>query len=158
MFCWGCIGFVAGLLVKAGIFGPIGKEQPQKNGKRRKPIRLCIYGLASGFAYGWVMNLFYIIGYVRPLTWQTVAAAYVSSFFFDLSHGICTMLVLYFVGEAWIRKLLRIKRKFGLTGEERSYVMPPGRHEEEGTTNHRNKTGREALSGRRFHHPCSGWD
>ena len=78
------------------------------------------------------MNLFYIIGYVRPLTWQTVAAAYVSSFFFDLSHGICTMLVLYFVGEAWIRKLLRIKRKFGLTGEERSYVMPPGRHEEEG--------------------------
>ena len=133
MFCWGCIGFVAGLLVKAGIFGPIGKEQPQKNGKRKKPIRLCIYGLASGFAYGWVMNLFYIIGYVRPLTWQTVAAAYVSSFFFDLSHGICTMLVLYFVGEAWIRKLLRIKRKFGLTGEERSYVMPPGRHEEEGT-------------------------
>ena len=73
MFCWGCIGFVAGLLVKAGIFGPIGKEQPQKNGKRKKPIRLCIYGLASGFAYGWVMNLFYIIGYVRPLTWQTVA-------------------------------------------------------------------------------------
>lgn len=133
MFCWGCIGFVAGLLVKAGIFGPIGKEQPQKNGKRKKSIRLCIYGLASGFAYGWVMNLFYIIGYVRPLTWQTVAAAYVSSFFFDLGHGICTMLVLYFVGEAWIRKLLRIKRKFGLTGEERSYVMPPGRHEEEGT-------------------------
>ena len=41
------------------------------------------------------MNLYYILGYIRPITWQTVAAAYVSSFFFDLSHGVCTFLVLW---------------------------------------------------------------
>lgn len=124
MFCWGCIGFLAGLLYRAGIFGPVGRTQADERGRRKKPWALCLYGLLSGFGYGWVMNLYYIIGYIRPVTWQTVGAAYVSSFFFDLSHGVCTAMVLYLVGESWVRKLLRIRKKFGLTGEERRYVMP----------------------------------
>lgn len=125
MFCWGCIGFLAGLLYRAGLFGPVGKTAAEPDGKRRKPYALCIYGFLSGFGYGWVMNLYFIVGFVRPLTWQTMAAAYVSSFFFDLSHGICTAMVLWLVGEPWVRKLLRIRRKFGLTGEDRRYEMPP---------------------------------
>lgn len=125
MFCWGCLGFAAGILYRLGIFGPVGTEKMTAGKKRRKPYALCIYGLASGFAYGWVMNLYYLVGYVRPLTWKTIGAAYVSSFFFDLSHGICTAMVLWIVGEVWVRKLLRIRKKFGLTGEERRYVMPP---------------------------------
>lgn len=131
MFCWGCIGFLAGLLYRTGIFGPVGREEADEKGRRRRPYALCLYGFLSGFGYGWVMNLYYIIGYIRPLTWQTIAAAYVSSFFFDLSHGICTAMVLWLVGEAWTRKLLRIKKKFGLAGEERRYVMPPSRRPEE---------------------------
>lgn len=129
MFCWGCIGFLAGLLYRAGLFGPVGRRMPGEKGRRRKPAALCIFGLLSGFGYGWVMNLYYIIGYISPLTWQAVGAAYLSSFFFDLSHGVCTMLVLWFVGEDWVRKLLRIKRKFGLMGEARRYEMPPSRAE-----------------------------
>lgn len=124
MFCWGCIGFLAGILYRIGIFGPVGRTGADECGRRRKPCALCLYGLLSGFGYGWVMNLYYIIGYVRPLTWQTIGAAYVSSFFFDLSHGVCTAMVLWLVGDAWVRKLLRIRKKFGLTGEERRYVMP----------------------------------
>lgn len=125
MFCWGCIGFLAGVLYRVGAFGPVGRAQTDDGGKRRKPYLLCAYGLFSGFAYGWVMNLYYLVGYVRPLTWQTVTAAYLSSFFFDLSHGVCTALVLWLVGDAWVRKLLRIRKKFGLTGEQKRYVMPP---------------------------------
>lgn len=124
MFCWGCIGFLAGLFYRAGVFGPVGRTQADEHGRRKKPWALCLYGLLSGFGYGWVMNLYYIIGYIRPVTWQTVGAAYVSSFFFDLSHGVCTAMVLYLVGESWVRKLLRIRKKFGLTGEECRYVMP----------------------------------
>lgn len=127
MFCWGCLGFLAGILYRMGVFGTVGTEKMSAGKKRRKPYALCIYGLLSGFAYGWVMNLYYLIGYVRPLTWQTVVAAYVSSFFFDLSHGICTAMVLWLVSEAWVRKLLRIRKKFGLAGEEKSYVMLPSR-------------------------------
>ena len=73
-----------------------------------------MFGLLSGFGYGWVMNLYYIIGYINPITWQSVAAAYVSSFFFDLSHGVCTFLVLWALGGPWIKKLNRVKVKFGL--------------------------------------------
>ena len=67
---------------------------------------------------------FYIVGWVDPINWKTVAAAYASSFVFDLSHGICTALVLWFAAEPWVRKLLRVKHKFGLMQEE-SCSMPP---------------------------------
>ena len=72
-------------------------------------------------------NLFYLIGYISPINWKTIGAVYLSSFFFDLSHGVCTFLVLWAVGEPWTRKLNRVKVKFGLTGEDRHYTMPPGR-------------------------------
>ena len=75
------------------------------------------------------MNLYFIIGYVSPLTWQTVGAAYLSSFFFDFCHGLCTFLVLWALGDPWVRKLERIQIKFGLTAEERNYVLPPSTFE-----------------------------
>ena len=90
----------------------------------RAPLGLCFWGLASGFVYGWIMNLYYILGYIRPITWQTVAAAYVSSFFFDLSHGVCTFLVLWALASPWSRKLERVKEKFGLVAEQKNYTMP----------------------------------
>jgi len=71
------------------------------------------------------MDLFFTIGYVDPITWQTVGAAYISSFTFDLSHGVCTFLVLWALGDPWTRKLERIKVKFGLVAESRNYVLPP---------------------------------
>lgn len=80
------------------------------------------------------MNLYYIIGWVRPFSWKAAGAAYVSSFFFDLSHGVCTALVLWLVGEPWVRKLLRIKKKFGLIGEARRYELPPASRAPEGET------------------------
>ena len=125
MFCWGLLGFLAGLLGRMGLFGPVGRTAADEKGKRKKPVALCIYGFAGGFLYGWIMNIYYIIGWVRPFSWKAAGAAYVSSFFFDLSHGICTALVLLLVGEAWVRKLLRIRKKFGLTGEVRRYELPP---------------------------------
>lgn len=36
------------------------------------------------------------------------------AFFFDLSHGVCTFLVLWALGTPWIKKLNRVKVKFGL--------------------------------------------
>ena len=154
MFSWGMIGFIAGLLQNAGAFGKIQAtgavrknvfkaplwdrifpEQTKRGDllayarsiTGRAPLRLCLFGLATGFGYGWFMNLFYLIGYISPINWKTIGAVYLSSFFFDLSHGVCTFLVLWAVGEPWTRKLNRVKVKFGLTGEDRHYTMPPGR-------------------------------
>ena len=147
MFTWGLVGFLAGVLNNAGVFKRDSKEHftspfwtricPENTNRGdllyftrqltdHAPMRLCIYGLLSGFLYGWIMNLYFIIGFIDPINWASIGAAYVSSFFFDFSHGVCTFLVLWALGDPWIRKLERIKTKFGLTGEERRYVLPEG--------------------------------
>lgn len=125
MFSWGMIGFLAGLFYKAGFLGKVGTTAADEYGRRRKPIRLCVFGFFAGFFFGWFMNLYHIIGYVSPITWQAVLATYASSFFVDVSHGVCTSMILWLVGDLWVRKLLRIKKKFGLDGEYHHYVMPP---------------------------------
>lgn len=125
MFSWGMIGFLAGLFYKAGLFGKVGTIGANEHGKRKKPVLLCVFGFFAGVLFGWIMNLYHIIGYVSPITWKAVLATYASSFYFDISHGVCTALVLWLVGDLWVRKLLRIKKKFGLDGEYHHYVMPP---------------------------------
>lgn len=152
MFCWGLIGFLTGLMKNAGLFSTVGHVTKQPKSRfvsprwdrlcppdttrgdllafvrqttERAPTGLCLWGLATGFVYGWIMNVQFIFGYVNPITWQTVAAAYVSSFFFDLSHGVCTFLVLWALASPWSRKLERVKEKFGLVAERDNYVMPP---------------------------------
>ena len=124
MFSWGMMGLLAGILYRIGVLGSVGTEGADREGKRKKPVRLCVFGFLCGFLYGWIMDLYYIVGWVDPINWKTVAAAYASSFVFDLSHGICTALVLWFAAEPWVRKLLRVKHKFGLMQEE-SCSMPP---------------------------------
>ena len=118
MFSWGIVGFLTGTLYRTGIFGTVGQAATDEEGKRKKPILLCVAGFLFSVLYGWIMNLQYILGYVRPFSLQAVAAAYLSSAWFDISHGICTTLVLWVAAEPWVRKLSRIKRKFGLDGEE----------------------------------------
>lgn len=150
MFTWGLVGFLAGILQNAGVFKGRSRRHfaaqwwdrlcPENTNRGdllhfvrqltdHAPLRLCLYGFLSGFLYGWIMNLYFIIGYVSPLTWQTIGAAYLSSFFFDFCHGLCTFLVLWALGDPWVRKLERIKIKFGLTAEERNYVLPPSTFE-----------------------------
>ena len=114
MFSWGMIGLVTGLLYRIGVFGTVGQVQTDEHGKRKKPVRLCVFGFFCGIAYGWFMNLQYIIGYVDPVNWKTIGLAYAQSLYFDISHGVCTALVLYLAAEPWTRKLMRIRRKFSL--------------------------------------------
>lgn len=101
MFTWGLVGFLAGILQNAGVFKGRSRRHfaaqwwdrlcPENTNRGdllhfvrqltdHAPLRLCLYGFLSGFLYGWIMNLYFIIGYVSPITWQTVGAAYLSSF------------------------------------------------------------------------------
>lgn len=100
MFCWGMIGFGAGILGNAGFL--------------KRKFSLSAYGLLSGFAFGWVMNLWYIIGFINPITWQAIIAAYISSFWFDFTHAVSTLIFLLVLAKPWLKKLERIKVKFGL--------------------------------------------
>ena len=146
MFCWGMIGFIAGLLHNAGYFrkktGKVYFTSPRwdrlcPQGTSRgdlllyarritdhAPMSLCVFGLLSGFGYGLIMNIYFLFGYVEIITWQVVTAIYISAFFHDLCHGVCTFLVLWALADPWTRKLERIKVKFGLVGEVKQYHMP----------------------------------
>jgi energy-coupling factor transport system substrate-specific component len=100
MFCWGMIGFFAGTLSNAGFL----------KGK----LSLSIYGLCSGFAFGWVMNIWFIIGFINPITWQSIIAVYISSFWLDFIQAVSTLSFLLLLAKPWLIKLDRIKVKFGL--------------------------------------------
>ncbi|KJR46636.1 Substrate-specific component CbrT of predicted cobalamin ECF transporter [Desulfosporosinus sp. I2] len=100
MFCWGMIGFVAGILRNAGFL--------------KGRLSLSIYGLVAGFAFGWVMNLWFIIGFINPITWQAIVAAYISSFWFDFSNAVSTLIFVFVLAKPWLKKLDRINVKFGL--------------------------------------------
>ena len=147
MFSWGMIAFIAGVLYNAGFFrGKAGKAYftnkrwgricPTGTNRgdllefaRRvtdhAPMSLCLYGLLTGFLFGWIMNIYFLFGFVSVITWQTIVSIYISSFLFDLSHGVCTFLVLWALAAPWTRKLDRVKVKFGLVGEAKHYTLPP---------------------------------
>ena len=104
MFAWGLVGYMAGLLNKTPLF------------KHNIPILL--YGFISGFLYGWLMNIWYIIGFIKPITKIAIIGAYVASFYFDLTHAVGTVVFLIPILVPWGKKLKRIKRKFGLMGDK----------------------------------------
>lgn len=99
MFCWGMIGFGAGMLSKGWLKSILG---------------LSIYGFLTGFAFGWIMNIWFIIGFVQPITWATIIAAYISSFWLDFTNAISTLLFILLLAKPWLKKLNRIKIKYGL--------------------------------------------
>ncbi|MPW27236.1 ECF transporter S component [Alkalibaculum sp. M08DMB] len=100
MFTWGLVGYLAGLLKKTFLF--------------KKPIFIYIYGFLSGFMFGWIMNIWYIIGFIKPITSTTVVGAYIASFYFDVTHAVATVVFLIPILIPWQKKLNRIKLKFGL--------------------------------------------
>lgn len=102
MFTWGLVGYLAGLLNKTPSF------------KHKIPI--LIYGFISGFLFGWIMNLWHIIGFIKPITKTAIIGAYVASFYFDLTHAVATVVFLIPILVPWRKKLNRIKVKFGLMG------------------------------------------
>ena len=101
MYGFGLMGYVAGVLADHGAF-------------EKRPL-LYAYGLIAPIVeYGFLLNSWYIIGYVHPITWQSATMAYAAGFPFDLANGISTVVFLLVLYEPWRKKLERIKRKYDL--------------------------------------------
>ena len=101
MYGWGLMGYLAGVLAQKGLF-------------EHKPA-LYVYGfLACIVEYGFLLNLWTLVGFVRPLTWEAVVLTFSAGFMFDLLHAVATVLFLLLFYAPWRRKLLRIKTKYGL--------------------------------------------
>jgi energy-coupling factor transport system substrate-specific component len=104
MYSWGLVGYLAGVLGDRGAF-------------EHKPV-LYVFGFLSALLYGFILNSWYLVGYVRPITWATAIAAYGAGFPWDCIHGVATVVFLLVLYAAWQRKLDRIKRKFALASSD----------------------------------------
>lgn len=105
MFCFGIIGFLAGILY-------------QRGNLKKTRLSLCIFGgVTTFFIYGGIINLGSLLIFTAHFSWKALLATYISGFWFDMVHGIATVFFLYFTSQPMIEKLDRIKIKYGLIEE-----------------------------------------
>lgn len=102
MFCFGIIGFLAGIIYKKGILN-------------KTKLSLCIFGGLSTFLiYGGIINIGSLLMFTSQFSWKALLATYISGFWFDIVHAIATVFFLYIISQPMIEKLERIKIKYGL--------------------------------------------
>lgn len=102
MFCFGIIGFLAGILFKKGLL-------------RKTRLSLCIFGGLSTFLiYGGIINFGSSMMFTSQSSWQALLAIYISGFWFDMVHAAATVVFLFILARPMLEKLDRIKTKYGL--------------------------------------------
>ena len=101
MYSWGMIGYFAGVLANQGLF----KHQ----------AFLYVYGFVSAILYGVLLNAYYAVSFIQPLTWQGVLIAFGASLPLDVLHGAATVTFLVIIYAPWRKKLERVKKKYELT-------------------------------------------
>lgn len=102
MFCFGIIGFLAGVLFKKGRL-------------KKERLPLCLFGgLATFFVYGGIVDLGSLLIFMPRFSWQALLATYISGFWFNIIHAAATVFFLLVISQPMIEKLERIKIKYGL--------------------------------------------
>jgi Predicted membrane protein len=102
MFCFGSIGFIAGLLFRKGWL-------------RTNKLSLCIFGgMATFVIYGGIINIGSMLMFTPSISKETLMATYISGFWFDLIHAAATVIFLFILSKPMLEKLDRIKVKYGL--------------------------------------------
>ena len=102
MFCFGIIGFIAGILFKKGLL-------------KKTRLPLCIFGgLSVFFIYGGISNIGTMMGTGLTLNAASILARLISAIPMDLIHAGSTVFFLLILSQPMIEKLERIKTKYGL--------------------------------------------
>jgi energy-coupling factor transport system substrate-specific component len=100
MYAWGMIGLFAGLLRNQWLM--------------KKRLGQILFGIIVGFAFGWFMNLWVIVGFIESFDWKAVLLYFSSSFYFDLRHAISNVVFILLFGKSWNKILMRFKLKYGI--------------------------------------------
>ena len=100
MYAWGLVGYLAGVLGERGLFQRCGA--------------LYVYGFLSALMYGAILNGWYVIGYVEPITWPAVVAAYAAGVPWDCLHGAATVGFLAAIWVPWGARIRHAVAKYGL--------------------------------------------
>jgi len=101
MFAAGAVGFIAGFI----------GDRTEKRGYR---VLLSLFGAVSAIViYGGIVNPSYIITYQSEITLPMIIAVYASGITMDITHGIGTGLFLWFGAVPMLKRLKRVKIKYG---------------------------------------------
>lgn len=100
MYAWGLVGYVGGLLAEHGLL--------------KHPAVLYGWGFLSGIVYGLILNGYYVLGYVQPLTVESVLLACAASLPLDITHGVATCAFLAAIWLPWGRAIRRVVAKYEL--------------------------------------------
>lgn len=96
MFAWGLVGVTAAYLRRFNL-----------NIKW-----LIIFGVISGYVFGWIMNVFFWASFIYPLTLKTFIVAQLNSVWFDTFHAVGNAIFLRLFGMKTIGILERFKKRF----------------------------------------------
>lgn len=102
MFALGVVGIISGLM----------------SDKKVRIWLLTIWGFVTGFLYGWIMDIYFILGFVKPITPKSTIAAIVASVPFDFTHAAFTAVLIFLLGKAWIKIFQRYKVKYDLFNDQ----------------------------------------
>lgn len=96
MFAWGLVGVSAAYT------------------RRFKPDRiwLIIFGAIWGYLYGWIMNTWFWVSFIYPLTLRTFIVYQLNSIWFDTFHAIGNAIFLGLFGMKTIAILERFRKRF----------------------------------------------
>lgn len=120
MYAWGLVGYLGGLLATFTSARPVSSKRTsvQQGEKTHKlpPFLLMIWAFFSGPFFGLVMNVYFVIGFVHPLTLESALLAFAASIPLDLTHGVATLVFLILLWLPWQTSVSRILTKYNLTG------------------------------------------
>lgn len=107
MFAFGVIGFLAGLLFE--------KRMRREN---LPLVGVCVYGfLATVVIYGLLLDTSTALSVLEGLTWQSVLACYVAGVPVNITHGVSTVVFLSLCAKPMLKKIRRMRKKYGLLME-----------------------------------------
>lgn len=100
MYAWGLVGYLGGALASAGAF--------------RHRAALLGYGFCSALLYGFILNVYQVIGFVKPFTVPGALASFAAAVPFDFMHAFATVVFLAVLYAPWMRRIARVVAKYGL--------------------------------------------
>lgn len=104
MLAWGLVGATA---------GPFGRATGAGPGR----LWMAGFLFGWGYLYGAVMNLWFWLTFISPLTWGSFAAVEAASFWFDTLHAAGNVLFYLLAGPDLVRVLRRFRKRMTFSVE-----------------------------------------
>ncbi|AKN31476.1 membrane protein [Clostridium carboxidivorans P7] len=101
MFSWGLVGIIGGFW---------GKKK-----KKVSALKFSIVCFLLAFMYDWIMDIQYVIGFVKPMNRWTIIGAYMSGLTFDILHGGGSFIFSIIFYDSFLPVLQRYKRKLDIS-------------------------------------------